>query len=122
MTTNADVTDPIDASEADPGDPPNWLALHRAAGGGGGGRHHHTATARHGLNVTRNADGTFQVTPGVRVSGTPDYVSRVVQDLATIDSTTDGHARLGRLDSSGHQVTIQNYDASYPKPSSSNSD
>ena len=122
VTTNADVTDPIDASQADPGDPPNWLAQHRAAGGGGGGHRHHTATARHGLNVTRNADGTFQVTPGVRVSGTPDYVSRVVQDLATIDSTADGHARLGRIDSSGQQVTIQNYDASHPHPASPNAD
>jgi hypothetical protein len=62
------------------------------------------------------------VTPGIRVNGTPDYVSRVVQDLATIDSTTDGHARLGRLDSSGRQVTIQNYDASHPKQASPNAE
>jgi uncharacterized protein involved in type VI secretion and phage assembly len=118
--SDADMTDPFDAAMADPGDPINWRELHK--GSGGGGRHHHTAAASHGLAVTRNADGTFQVTKGVRVKGDPAYVSRVIEDLATINNTKDGHARLDRIDGSGHQVTIQNYDAANPKPPSPNAD
>jgi type VI secretion system secreted protein VgrG len=120
-TSDADVTDPVDASMADPGDPSDWLEKHRAAGSGGG-RRHHIAKAQHGLAVTRNKDGSFQVTPGIQVRGTPDYVSRVVEDLATIDSTKDGQDRLSRIDGSGRQVTIQNYDASNPKPATPNAD
>ncbi len=118
---DADMTDPIDAGSADPGDPINWRELHKG-GGGGGGHHHHTAKASHGLNVTRNKDGSFQVTKGIKVKGSPDYVSAVVQDLTTINSTPDGHARLDRIDNSGKQTTIQNYDAAHPKPASPNAD
>ena len=117
---DSDMTDPLDAAMADPGDPLNWRELHK--GSGGGGHHHHTAKASHGLNVTRNPDGSFQVTKGIKVTGTPDYVSTVIQDLTTINSTKDGHARMDRIDNSGKQVTIQNYDASHPKPASPNAD
>jgi uncharacterized protein involved in type VI secretion and phage assembly len=118
---DADMTDPIDAGSADPGDPINWRELHKG-GGGGGGHHHHTAKASHGLNVTRNKAGSFQVTKGIKVKGSPDYVSAVVQDLTMINSTPDGHARLDRIDNSGKQTTIQNYDAAHPKPASPNAD
>lgn len=117
---NADMLDVADAAAADPGDPQDWRAQHR--GGGGGPRGHHTAAASHGLNVTRNPDGSFQVTTGVRVKGTPAYVSQVVEDLATISNTKDGRARLDRIDASGRQVTIQNYDAAHPKPASPNAE
>ena len=110
---DADMTDPLDAASADPGDPLNWRELHKG-GGGGGGHHHHTAKASHGLNVTRNKDGSFQVTKGIKVKGTPDYVSAVIQDLTMINSTKDGHARLDRIDNSGKQTTIQNYDWRIP--------
>ena len=90
---DADMTDVADADQADPGDPPiGWRSITapRVAAA--------AATTRrrpaHGLNITRNPDGSFQVTPGVRVRGTSDYVSRVVEDLATINNTADGHARL----------------------------
>jgi uncharacterized protein involved in type VI secretion and phage assembly len=119
--SDADMTDPLDAGSADPGDPLNWRELHKG-GGGGGGHHHHTAKASHGLNVTRNKDGSFQVTKGIKVKGSPDYVSTVIQDLTTIHSTKDGDARMDRIDSSGKQVTIQNYDSAYPKPASPNAD
>jgi hypothetical protein len=39
--------------------------------------------------------------------GSPDYVSAVIQDLTTINSTKDGKERMDRLDSSGKQVTTQ---------------
>ena len=62
------------------------------------------------------------MTKGIKVKGTPDYVSTVIQDLTTINSTKDGHARLDRIDNSGKQATIQNYDAAHPKPASPNAD
>ena len=113
------MTDPFDAASADPGDPLNWRELHKGSGGGGGHRHH-TAKASHGLKVTRNPDGSFQVTKGIKVKGTPDYVSTVIQDLTTINSTKNGHDRMDRIDNSGKQVTIQNYDAAHPKPAAPN--
>lgn len=116
---DADMLDVADAASADPGDPQTWRALHYHAGAVRS-RGHHTAAASHGLNVTRNPDGSFQITRGVRVRGTPDYVNRVVEDLAIINGTADGHARLKRIDGSGHQVTIQNYDAANPKPAQPN--
>ncbi|TMJ61796.1 MAG: type VI secretion system tip protein VgrG [Alphaproteobacteria bacterium] len=52
VTTPVVVTEPVDASQADPGDPPNWVAQHRAAGGtGGGGHRHHTANPRHAIGT-----------------------------------------------------------------------
>ena len=110
---DSEMTEPLDAAGADPGKPPNWLAQQKVAAGKagspGGGRRRHTAHASHGLNVTCNSDGTYQVTPGVRIKGDPAYVDQVMSDLATINDTEDGRARLGRIDGSGHQVTIQNF-------------
>jgi uncharacterized protein involved in type VI secretion and phage assembly len=66
VTTSADVTDPYDAAEADPGDPPNWLAQHRSAGAGWGGqRRHHTAAAKHAIasGLGAGADGLISMSP-----------------------------------------------------------
>jgi uncharacterized protein involved in type VI secretion and phage assembly len=66
VTTSADVTDPYDAAQADPGDPPNWLAQHRSAGAGWGGqRRHHTAAAKHAIasGLGAGADGLISMSP-----------------------------------------------------------
>jgi len=64
VTMDAEITDPLDAGEADPGDPPNWLAQHRAAHGGG--RRHHTAAAQHAVGWAlgnTGADGLIAMSP-----------------------------------------------------------
>jgi uncharacterized protein involved in type VI secretion and phage assembly len=116
VTADVDVTDPTDASAAEPGDQWNKRTTtcdpHPA--GGGGGRRHHTAHARHGLAVTANPDGSLQVGPGIRVAGgNAAYKDAVVNDLATMDQTPAGHALVQNLDSSGHTTTIQ------PRPAGS---
>jgi uncharacterized protein involved in type VI secretion and phage assembly len=110
-TADVEVTDPVDATAAEPGDQWNKRLTPcdpHPAGGGGGARRHHTAHARHGLTVTANPDGSLQVGPGIRVAG-GDAIFRdaAVGDLARIDQTPSGHALIGRLNSSGHTTTIQ---------------
>ena len=108
------MTDPIDATAAEPGD--QWMKRlttcdPHPAGGGGGGRRHHTAAAKHGLPVTYNpTDQSFSVGPHgrIKVDGkNKSFADSTIGDLATIDQTPSGHALLGRLDNSGHNVTIQ---------------
>ena len=91
-TSDADVTDPLDAGTADPGAPPNWLALHPP--GKGGGRTHHTAKAQHGLLVTANPDGTLQIGRGIKVAGDKAYQETVVQQIALMNQTTTGRAMI----------------------------
>ncbi len=103
-TSDADVTDPLDAGTADPGDPPNWLALHPPQAGGA--RKHHTAKAQHGLLVKANPDGTLQVGPGIKVAGNQAYQDTVVQQLALMDQTQTGHAMLTDYGGTGRTMTI----------------
>lgn len=105
-TSSADVTDAICPSPGDPGDPQNWLQLHPPQHGGGG-RRHHTAVAHHGLNVTRNADGSLAVAPGITVRGTPEYQDAVVEDMARMNDTPAGHQVITNIGGSGHNVTVQ---------------
>lgn len=103
------ILDPVDASISDNGEPGYLEHLREVAAksGGGGHRQRHVA-AQHGPNVTRNADGSLQFSPGIRVDGSnPDYASAVVQDLITIGDTREGQQLFNNLDSSGRQVTIQ---------------
>ena len=108
--TAADVAmlDPIDASISDNGEPGYLEELReRAARAGPGGHRQRMVSAQHGPNVTRNADGTLQFSPGIRVDGSdPNYASAVIQDLTTISGTKEGEALFNRLDNSGKQVTI----------------
>ena len=105
-TSNVTITEPLDASIADPGDPPNWIALHPP--GKGGGRKTHTAKAHHGVSLTKLPDGTFQFTPGVVIKSTdPAYIDAVAADLSTINDTASGKAMLDNLGTSGKTTTIE---------------
>lgn len=104
-TSDADLTDPLDAGPADPGDPEDWIEKH-PPWTGGGGRKHHTATARHGLAVTANADGTLQVGAGIKVAGDAAYQDTVVQQLALINETKTGRAMLADHNGTGKTMTI----------------
>lgn len=105
-TSDLTITDPIDAATADPGDPPNWIALHPP--GHGGARRTHTAHAHHGLTVTARPGGGVVVAPGVVVnSSDPAYIDAVVSDLATMNDTPSGHNVITGIGDSGRTVTIQ---------------
>jgi len=96
-TADVTITEPLGAATADPGDPPNWLALHPP--GKGGGRKTHVAQARHGFSLTPRPDGTWQAFPGVVINSTdPAYVDAVASDLAKINDTPSGKAMLDNLD------------------------
>jgi uncharacterized protein involved in type VI secretion and phage assembly len=105
-TTDADICDPVDATQADPGDPPNFLDL-QPKGGGGGGRRKRTVKAKHGFACSMNPDGTIQVTKGIKVNASdPNYASAVIADLSVINNTKKGKALLDSLDGSGRSVSI----------------
>ena len=105
-TSDAELTDPADAAQADPGDPDNFLDLQPK--GGGGGRRHHTAHAKHGFVCTANADGTIQVTKAIRVDATdPNYADAVIADLSLMNTTKKGQALLTDLDSAGKSVLVR---------------
>ena len=105
-TSDVSITEPLDASLADPGDPPNWIALHPP--GKGGGRRTHTAKAHHGVSLTPRPDGTWQFSPGVVINSTdPAYVDAVANDLATINDTPIGNAMLTDIGTTGRTVSIQ---------------
>jgi len=67
--------------------------------------------AKHGLSVTYNpADQSFSVGAHgrIKVDGKDKgFADSTIGDLAIMDQTKNGHALLGRIDSSGHTVTIQ---------------
>jgi len=103
------ILDPVDASISDNGEPGYLEHLReQAARGGGGGHRQRTVSAQHGPNVARNADGSLQFGPGIRIDGSnPDYASRVTQELITMSGTAEGQRLLNSLNSSGRQTTIQ---------------
>lgn len=105
-TSDAELTDPLDAGPADPGDPEDWIEKH-PPWTGGGGRTHHTAKAHHGLAVTANADGTLQVGAGIKVAGNAAYQDTVVQQLALMNETKAGRAMLNDQNGTGKTMTIR---------------
>jgi uncharacterized protein involved in type VI secretion and phage assembly len=114
-TTDADITDPADATQADPGDPPNFLDLQPK--GGGGGSRKRKVKAKHGFACKMNPDGSIQVTKAIKVNATdPAYASAVIADLSTMDNTKTGKALLDSLDASGKSVTVRPL-VPAPKPS-----
>jgi uncharacterized protein involved in type VI secretion and phage assembly len=105
-TTDADMTDPADAAQADPGEPPNFLALQPK--GGGGGRRHRKVKAQHGFVCSLNADGTIQVTKAIKVDmKDPNYAAAVIADLSIMNNTKTGKALLDDLDGTGKSVLVR---------------
>jgi len=105
-TSDQDLADPLDAGQADPGDPQDFIER-QPPWKGGGGRKHHTAKAHHGLAVTANPDGTLQVGTGIRVAGDAAYQNAVVQQLALINDTATGQAMLTDYAGTGKTMTIR---------------
>jgi uncharacterized protein involved in type VI secretion and phage assembly len=106
-TTDLEFIDPADATQADPGEPDNFLEL-QPKRTGGGGRRKRTVKAKHGLVCSANPDGTIQVTKSIKVDAKdPAYAEAVIQDLSTIAATNSGKALLDSLDASGKSVTVR---------------
>lgn len=53
------IKEPLDAAEADPGDPADFLVQQQKKGGGGGGRRSHAMTVQTGIMVRNGPDGTL---------------------------------------------------------------
>lgn len=105
-TMDVTMTDPVDAAQADPGDPQDFIEKH-PPWKGGGGRRTHTAKAHHGLTVTANKDGTLQVGKGIKVAGDQAYQDTVVSQLALMNDTKTGNAMITDYDSTGKTMTIR---------------
>jgi type VI secretion system secreted protein VgrG len=103
-TGDPSIEDAAGAEESDTGEP-GFLDRPRPAGGGGG-RRKRTLHSQHGPNVTRNADGSYQV-GSIKVVGNDNYAQAVLSDIAVIGTTPQGKALLKNLDSSGKSTTIQ---------------
>ncbi|MFO1158070.1 MAG: type VI secretion system tip protein TssI/VgrG [Reyranellaceae bacterium] len=105
-TIDVPMTDPLDAAQADPGDPQDFIEKH-PPWKGGGGRRTHTAKAHHGLTVTANKDGTLQVGRGIKVAGDQKYQDTVVSQLALMNDTAKGNALITDYQSTTKTMTIQ---------------
>jgi type VI secretion system secreted protein VgrG len=105
-TSGIDYDDPLDAAEADTGEPG---FLDRPRTGGGGGRKHHHETGYHARAVTFNpATNIFNYGgTGIAVTGTPDFANKTLQTLASLDGTPTGHQLIDNLQSNGHTATIK---------------
>ena len=105
--TGSGTTEVAGAGKADPGEPPNWLAIQPK--GHGGRRKVHIVGEHHGLVMTRNDNGTVQAAPGVVINSTdPAFIAATANDLAKINDTEVGRAQLQAIATSGKTVTIEN--------------
>ena len=103
-TVNLTMTDPLDATRADPGDPQDFIE--KQPPWKGGGRRTRTVSAHHGLTVTANKDGTLQVGKGIKVAGDQKYQDTVVSQLALMNDTKTGNALITDYQSTGKSMTI----------------
>jgi hypothetical protein len=103
-TVNLTMTDPLDATRADPGDPQDFIE--KQPPWKGGGRRTRTVSAHHGLTVTANKDGSLQVGKGITVKGDQKYQDTVVSQLALMNDTKTGNALITDYQSTGKSMTI----------------
>lgn len=117
---DTEITEAADASVADPGEPPDFLA--RLPKGGGGGRRKHTVEAKRAFVVFRGPDKKIHVgnpdnPPGALTidDRDPDFADRVATDLNNLAKTDEGMARINEANANtSRPVAIQKAPA--PKP------
>lgn len=90
-----ELTDAADASQADPGEPPDFVA--KLPKGGGGPRRKHSKGPKKTAFLTRADDGTLMVgaedapKSNLRIkSDSPEFTDRVVDDLLTLNDKGGG--------------------------------
>jgi type VI secretion system secreted protein VgrG len=114
-TGDPSIEDPHDAETSDTGEP-GYLDRPRT-GGGGGGWKKRTLHSQHGPDVTRNADGSYQVGKAVKIDGSdPAFTAGALNDIAIIGTTPKGQALLKDLDGSGHTVELKKRPANPADP------
>jgi hypothetical protein len=116
-TGGVDTEDPLDAAEADTGEP-GYLDR-QPKGGGGGGRKKRHSDGYHARAVTYDP-ATSSFTYGgskVKVTGSPDFADKTLQTLAGLDATPTGHQLIDNLQSNSKTVTIRE---ATPKEASDN--
>lgn len=119
---DAEMLDAADAAQADPGDPPDWLA--RQPKGAGGGRRKHTAKASAALGVFRGPDGKIHVgNPKAPVPGKitiddrdPDFAEGVANDLNRLAHTDEGFRKYDALNKGSKPVVISKPQAKTDPP------
>ena len=103
------VDDAVDAGQADPGEPPDWLA--RQPKGGGGGHRHHTVPAPRAIDVSTGKDGKLRVggpNSVVRVDPSdPHYADKVISSLDDYNNTPEGKRKLDELQEHGKPVEFE---------------
>lgn len=117
-----ELTDAVDASVADPGEPPDFLA--RLPKGGGGPRRKHTKNPKSAQFITRASDGTLQVggqdqgESGLRIrTEDPDFADRVADDLDKIEEKPEGAKKLQDMKNSDKPTIIEQPEAPTDPPS-----
>ena len=104
------VDDALDAGQADPGDPPDWLAR-QPKGGGGGGHRHHKVPAPRAIEVSMGKDGKLRVggpDSVVRVDPSdPHYADKVISSIDDYNNTPEGKQKLDALQERGKPVEFE---------------
>ncbi len=106
-TTPFQMADPLDAEQADTGEP--GYCDRPPRGGGGGGNRWRTVDGYHAPVVRRNDDGTYQMGNVIVNQGTtnPNFQRDALNDLAMISTTPEGQNTLNSINSSGRTVTLR---------------
>ncbi len=91
------IKEPLDAAQADPGEPPDFLAQQAKAGGGGGGRKQHMMFTQQALSVRQGPNGMYFVggsgNKGVLVDpGSPANYSFVNDSVSAVQDLHDDPA------------------------------
>lgn len=103
------IKEPLDAAEADPGDPPDWLVQQQKKGGGGGGRRSHPLTLEQGMIVRNGPEGMLIAGgenggKGVYIdAGQPPDPAFANQTVSTLQDLRDDPASAPALDAAEHR-------------------
>ncbi len=114
------IKEPLGAAQADPGEPPDFLAQQAQQGGGGGGRKSHGMAVQEGLSVRKGPGRLLRVggvgDKGVLVDpGKPpdnEFVNQTVSDLQDLHDDPASAPAIEAAEKRTHPVTIKASDPS----------
>jgi hypothetical protein len=105
----AKIAGPLDAEQADTGEP-GYCDKPRT-GGGGGGRKWGTTNLQHAPKVKKNDDGTYSVGGDkLKVKGTDEYVGKTLNTLSELYNTPTGKQVMDNINNGTHTTTIETLD------------
>uniref|UniRef100_UPI0022EAFFD9 type VI secretion system Vgr family protein n=1 Tax=Falsiroseomonas oryzae TaxID=2766473 RepID=UPI0022EAFFD9 len=108
------LEEPLGAAQADPGEPPDWLAQQARAGGKGGGRRHRQLKVKQAMYVTDIGDGQLRVSSSkdsdkgfvIQADGDANYATRVVGELQDMRDDPDTCDILAAAENRQHPVVF----------------